>query len=475
VSQWKWIVLCSALLALPLVSRAQQAVPLAREVGGALPEFDWKQSLQIRSGDPSIAPIGGTEVRALVAFDKKLFAAIGYWMDTEKLRPELPGAQVLRLDSPDSEWKVDFELDERGVQNMRMYQAISNLRVVHVTTDDSGRKLPQQIDVLLAGVWKRGTGLEVFARFAGSGPSVWSRMPIPGQETAERGTQARSFFSHRDRVTGVDMIFLGATKLIIVGCYNSAQKHIVWNPNPEWQSDAIGKAVAAGRVSSFAEANGKLYAAVYGTIYERVDGINPSWKKVFETAINSPRVTGLRGLTAIANPSGPGEILLASVEDNPSRIYRVDPHQMDASGMYDWTLDLDVSYFLSEALGTPATYTGIAYNDTMEYPDRTNRCPRRLIGLETITRQAARTFGFQHFNSNAYYLVRDCSGKYVLRQIQDSQIEPKPDLVAVRTLTLSPFPTDPVGTVYAGGFDANRNPVHNTAWLYKGVPARTIR
>src|SRR5258708_3693693 len=109
VSQWKRIALCSALLVMPLLSRAQQAAPLPRDVGRALPEFDWKQSLQIRSGDSSIAPIGGTEVRALVAFDKKLFAAIGYWMDTEKLRPELPGAQVLRLDSPDSEWKVDFE------------------------------------------------------------------------------------------------------------------------------------------------------------------------------------------------------------------------------------------------------------------------------------------------------------------------------------------------------------------------------
>jgi hypothetical protein len=35
----------------------------------------------------------------------------------------------------------------------------------------------------------------------------------------------------------------------------------------------------------------------------------------------------------------------------------------------------------------------------------------------------------------------------------------------------SPFPTDPPGTVYAGGFDTDGNPVHNTAWLYKGVPA----
>ena len=62
------------------------------------PEFIWKQSLPIRSGDPGITKIGGTEVRALAVFDGKLFAAIGYWMDTERENLALPGAQVLRLD-----------------------------------------------------------------------------------------------------------------------------------------------------------------------------------------------------------------------------------------------------------------------------------------------------------------------------------------------------------------------------------------
>ena len=90
----------------------------------------------------------------------------------------------------------------------------------------------------------------------------------------------------------------------------------------------VGRPAAKGRVSSFAECNGKLYAAVYDAIYERSDGTSPTWKKVFETTIHgweSTSVTGLRGLTSIANPSGTGEVLLASVEDNPSRIYRMDP------------------------------------------------------------------------------------------------------------------------------------------------------
>jgi hypothetical protein len=133
-------------------------------------------------------------------------------------------------------------------------------------------------------------------------------------------------------------------------------------------------------------------------------------------------------------------------------------------------LELDVSAFLTQVLGTRVTYVGIAYNNTTEYPDFAGRCSRLLIGIEAITPRAALTFGAQHFTPHAYYLVRDCSGRYVLQEIQDLQIDPKPELVAVRAFTGSPFPSDPIGTVYAGGFDTNRNPVHNTAWLYKGVP-----
>ncbi len=268
------------------------------------------------------------------------------------------------------------------------------------------------------------------------------------------------------------MVFAGASNAIFIGTYHRSQKSIVWNPQPEWLGDMVGRPAAKGRVSSFAECNGKLYAAVYDAIYERSDGTSPTWKKVFETTIHgweSTSVTGLRGLTSIANPSGTGEVLLASVEDNPSRIYRIDPHEIEASGRYKATLDLDVSAFLTQALGTEANYAGIAYNDTTEYSAR--RCSYRLIGIEVITPRVSETFGKHQFNPNAHYLIRDCSGNYALREIQDVQIVPKPVLVSVRALAVSPFASDPVGTVYAGGFDANNNPVHNTAWLYSGISA----
>jgi hypothetical protein len=436
------------------------------------PEFIWKQSLPIRSGDPGITKIGGTEVRALAVFDGKLFAAIGYWMDTERENLALPGAQVLRLDDANSDWQIDFQLDERMPAGRRRYQAISNLKAVRFNVDDGGAALDPPVDLLLAGVWSHG-GLEVFSRVTGAPSFPWSRIRIPGHESAPPGSQVRSFSLHRDQVTGIDVVFAGASNAIFVGTYHRSQKSIVWNPQPEWQGDMVGRPAAKGRVSSFAECNGRLYAAVYDAIYERSDGTSPTWKKVFETTIHAREnssVTGLRGLTSIANPSGSGQVLLASVEDDPSRVYRIDPNAVDASGHYRATLDLDVTAFLTQALGTEASYVGLAYNDTTEYTDSVGRCSYRFIGLEVITPRAAETFSKDHFNSDAHYLIRDCGGNYVLQEIQDLQIVPKPVLVSVRALAVSPFASDPIGTVYSGGFDANNNPVHNTAWLYSGIP-----
>jgi hypothetical protein len=71
--------------------------------------------------------------------------------------------------------------------------------------------------------------------------------------------------------------------------------------------------------------------------------------------------------------------------------------------------------------------------------------------------------------------VRDCKGSYTVNWVQDASLNPVPKLVAVRAISLSPFALDPVGTIYVGGFDAGNAPaqgVHNTAWLYKGVPRR---
>jgi hypothetical protein len=87
----KWIAFCLVLFTTASLCSAQ---PLRRQPSQEIhiqraPDFVWNQSLPIRSGDPRITAIGGTEVRTLVAFDNKLFASIGYWMDTEKASPRV--------------------------------------------------------------------------------------------------------------------------------------------------------------------------------------------------------------------------------------------------------------------------------------------------------------------------------------------------------------------------------------------------
>jgi hypothetical protein len=455
VKKIKAIGFCSFLLIAAVPAWAQQSAP----------EFNWKQSLPIRPGDPAINRIGGTEVRAITTMDNKLFAAVGYWEDIDSENPALPGAQVLRLDSATSPWRVDLELDDRNPRGLRLYQAISNFEKVQFTEDSAGRPLTPPVEMLLAGAWKRGEGLDIFSRASGSPATPWSKTRIPGQEEAVRGTHFRSFGVHKDAVTGSDVVFAGANNAIFVGKYNRDSQNIEWSPRAEWQSNYAGGS-AKGRVSSFAECRGKLYAAAYDTVYERADGPAPSWKKVWGTTIQakSNRVTGLRGLTCSHGVSGADDVMLVGVEDFPSRIYRIELMRGFKS-----TLELDVSAFLTKALSTEAKYGVVAYNDMTAYPDPAGSCTRYLIGLEANTPDAPETF--DRHNPNAHFLVRDCNGGYTLHEIHDPQITPQPQLVSVRSLAVSPFPDDPPGTVYAGGFDTNRNKVHNSAWLYKGVPA----
>jgi hypothetical protein len=61
------------------------------------------------------------------------------------------------------------------------------------------------------------------------------------------------------------------------------------------------------RISSFAECNARLYAAVGQQVYERIDGKDPHWRLLYTNPYPG-RIseTGLRGLTAIPAPTASG-------------------------------------------------------------------------------------------------------------------------------------------------------------------------
>jgi hypothetical protein len=78
--------------------------------------------------------------------------------------------------------------------------------------------------------------------------------------------------------------------------------------------------------------------------------------------------------------------------------------------------------------------------------------------------------GYGRLEAGGWYLVRRVNGHYDLRQLPAS---PGSSLVSVRAIRGSPF-AQQAGWVYFAGYDANKMPAHNTAWIIGGPEAAAI-
>jgi hypothetical protein len=431
---------------------------------------DFQVSYMAGSRDESGRFLGGTEMRLLVPHAGRLYAGNGCWED--RPGPEGPqGAQILVLDTPAGRWRVDHAFEERLPSGHWRDLAVGALTEAVLATDGSGRPLPRPIQLLLASTWDLTGASRVFTRDDAS--STWAAIEL-AQDRPAPGflPQIRSFGSHQDRVTGADLVFAGDTpRGIFSGGYDAAAPgHIRWSAVPELDASTVSTAFSglAGRlrVSSFAEANGRLYAAIGQQIYERVDGPIPQWRLIYTNPRPGHSETGLRGLTAIPGGAG-GEALLAAVEGNAARLVRVDP----ATG--GEATELDLADFLAQAWGMRVNYTIAAYNDM------TKAGGAVLLGLMAfVPRNAAVSaghsvvdVGYGQVESGAWYLVRHPDGHYDLHRVVAAFNQP---LVATRTIRVSPFPGE-ADAVYFGGYDANKAPAHNTAWIARAPLGAVLR
>jgi hypothetical protein len=400
-------------------------------------------------------------MRLLVAHDGKLFAGNGYWED----RPGSEGAQppqILVLDGPGAHWRVDHAFAERLPNGRWRDLAVGALEAVAFTTDGTARRLDRPVELLLASTWELTGAARVFTREDATGK--WTSTTLAEDQPApDFLPQIRSFGTHRDRVTGVDLVFAGEMpRGIFKGVYDDASPgRIRWSAAPELDASSVSSAFPGLggrlRVSSFAEANGHLYAAVGQQVFERADGPAPSWRLIYTNPDPGHSETGLRGLTAIRDDTGP-DALLAAVEGSAARLVRIDP----ATGAE--RTELNVRQFLSNAWGMPVGYVIAAYNDMA--PGLGNVL---FIGLMAFVQRGASVspghslvnVGYAQVEGAAWYLIRRQGARYDLRRVNLSSTTP---LVATRSIRLSPFPADR-GVVYFAGFDANKAPAHDTAWI----------
>ena len=418
--------------------------------------------------DPTGRFVGGTELRLLVAHGGRLYAGNGYWED--RPGPEgVQGAQVLTLDSPGGRWRLDHQFDERMPTGRPRNLAVSALFEAKFATDGAGRALPQPAALLIASTWDLSGATRVISR--DDATRTWIATTLAqDQPNPNFLPQIRSLAAHRDRVTGIDMVFAGQDpRGIFSGAYDPAvASRIRWRAAPELDLSRVSTAGISGRngylrVPSFAEANGRLYATVGQQIFQRIDGAAPQWRLVYTNQRPGHSETGLRGLTAI--PGGAGDVLLAAVEGNAARIVRIDPRDGSEA------TELDVDDFLGRAWGMRPSYVITAYNDMARVGNTLLLGVMAFIPRSTPipAGHSVVDVGYGQVESGAWYLVRTPDARYALRQVTIASPQP---LVATRTILRSPFAGD--AAIYFGGYDANKAPVHNTAWIARADLATAL-
>jgi hypothetical protein len=178
-----------------------------------------------------------------------------------------------------------------------------------------------------------------------------------------------------------------------------------------------------------------------------------------------------------ATPSA--DRLLVAVEGGAARVI-----QIDQNASYAVTVDGNVITTLSTQLGFPVQGALLAYNHFTPATDPATGEHVLLIGFEawvaptTVSSVPASEPLYQtaigaHMLARAHYLVRHADGSYDVHIAEDPSLTSPPARVSTRTLAVSPFTEDDHAVVYAGGYDCNTTPSHNSAWALR-APIATV-
>ncbi|MEO1530354.1 MAG: alpha/beta hydrolase, partial [Planctomycetota bacterium] len=139
--------------------------------------------------------------------------------------------------------------------------------------------------------------------------------------------------------------------------------------------------------------------------------------------------------------------------------------------------ELNLDAFVEEELGRPIRYIQTAEHTRYQSEDNQDSEQVSLIGLELqyepdfiAENPGVPHFPTSYFSTEGFYIERRTATDgthYTLRTVDR---EPDEDLARVRTFEESPFPDDPEGTLFVGGYAAWFTPSTNTAWIKKGSP-----
>ncbi len=430
----------------------------------------WQQSYSAGYTDNKGAWAGGSEIMHLAAHKGKLFASNGYWVDA---RWEIPpdgqkqSAQVLRLDAANERWQVDLDM---GVQNDLGLQYMKGniLKSITFTRDMSGVPLPepQNLLVMAAGAnFERGGAVSAWTR--NDPDDTWTHTLVRhGSSAGGVRWVPRDMEIYRDKVTGVEHLLMSlGNPGIISGIYDpSVPGRIRWNRNLEYPFLTAGSFKT--RPLGMTQANGSLFFSEGDSIYRRIDGIQPTYTEILDLyADTDTDVGGIRGLTSVANPTGPGESLLflwAPGERSRGQIKRLDP---DGTGGFRIHDEAQIANLMGKALDVEVAYTLGAHNMMYPLTDPATGKTVHLIGFQgNIRGKAHLRWKGSALYAGAMYAIRHADRSYSVHETNNAYRPGKQILVSPRTFCPSPFGD---GVLYIGGHDSSRKVSDNMAWIFK--------
>ena len=430
----------------------------------------WRQSFDAGYFDAQGKWAGGSEIMHLAAHAGSLYAANGYWLDARWVIPpegQKQSAQVLRLDKADGKWQVDLDLGKANDLGLE-YMKGNILKSVSFSTTGEGRVLNASKHLL---VMAAGANFE-----RGGAVSVWVRDDVAGtwhHTLVRHGSNAggirwvpRDLQVYRDRVTGVDRIFLLlGNPGIISGVYDPREpSRIRWDRHVEFPF--LTKGSFFTRPLGIAEANDALHFSEGSSIFRRIDGKRPQWEEILNLAEDTDTdVGGIRGLTAIQNPNGKGQSLLfvwAPGERAQSQVKRLDP---DGKGGYTLHDEANLGQLMSRHLGVKVPYTLGGHNMMYPVPHPTTGEPVHIIGFYgSMAGKPELAWKGSRFYGGALYAVRTAAGKYSVHEVNGPYTADKTLLVSPRAFCRSPFnPKE----IFIGGHDSSNKISDNLAWIFR--------
>lgn len=445
---------------------------LVRPTGkpGKPKEPGWERSYASGKTDVNGQFLGGSEIFHIESHKGKLYAATSYWMDenntyySEGKRNQW--AQVLVKDSKNSPWREDYDTgDDRGVLRPEVLQSVTftkrtpdvNLLILATYRMD---RTKYYVDIMVrndaTGKWIKTT--------PHSGPKV----------PDSHDFSVRAMRVYTDRVTREERIFVTVgIQGVLSGVYDpKAPGWIRWYP--------LHPVKFSERALSMCEANNSLVIGAGDAVWRRKDGPSPSYSIVHDLRDLvdkpvEPAIGGIRGMTTIDNPNGPGDSLLflwsnADAKGACGSMYRLDP----GNGGYSRHEDVRLAPVIQKEMNVHPTFILGSYSYVQPVRNPVTRRINHLIGLYVQMQHGEHSYPTWHPNKiymGGLFAIRDSNGQYTVNEVNGRHNGSDNPLTAVRAIKPSPFRNDT--DVYFGGHDCAFKMSTGFAWMYK-APLRTV-